>query len=244
MDFENTWNVVSKDFAIFKQKRSIIYALIIMPVAIGIAFPVITLLIRNLSQSSYVALLPVFNALLFWFIILAAIIPVAVASYSIVGEKLEKTLEPLLATPLTDGEIILGKTLSVFIPCILATYLGAVVFMIGSDIISFQQLGYILYPNWTAAVYLLVAAPLTCLFGTEFNMLVSIRVNDPRTAQSYGGALYLPLLVVFILGEVGVITLDIKTILIFAVILLVVAIILFYINRSIFQREEILTKYT
>jgi hypothetical protein len=75
-------------------------------------------------------------------------------------------------------------------------------------------------------------------------MLVSIRVNDPRTAQSYGGALYLPLLVVFILGEVGVITLDIKTILIFAVILLVVAIILFYINRSIFQREEILTKYT
>jgi hypothetical protein len=75
-------------------------------------------------------------------------------------------------------------------------------------------------------------------------MLVSIRVNDPRTAQSYGGALYLPLLVVFILGEVGVITLDIKTILTFAVILLVVAIILFYINRSIFQREEILTKYT
>lgn len=139
MDFENSWNVVSKDFAIFKQKRSIIYALIIMPVAIGIAFPVITFFIRNLSQSSYVALLPVFTALLFWFIILAAIIPVAVASYSIVGEKLEKTLEPLLATPLTDGEIILGKTLSVFIPCILATYLGAVVFMIGSDIISFQN---------------------------------------------------------------------------------------------------------
>ena len=149
-------------------------------------------------------ILPAFNALLFWFIILAAIIPVAVASYSIVGEKLEKTLEPLLATPLTDGEIILGKTLSAFIPSILATYLGALVFMILSDIITFHQLGYLLYPNWTAAAFLLVGAPLACVFGTEFNTLVSIRVNDPRTAQSYGGALYLPLLVVFILSEAGV----------------------------------------
>ncbi|MGO9387130.1 MAG: ABC transporter permease subunit [Methanobacterium sp.] len=244
MDFENAWNVVSKDFAIFKNKKSILYTLIILPVVIGIAFPIILIFIHNLSQSSYVTFLPFFNALLFWFIILAAVVPVAVASYSIVGEKLEKTLEPLLATPLTDGEIILGKTLSVFIPCILATYLGAVVFMIGSDIISFHQLGYILYPNWTAAVYLLVAAPLACIFGTEFNMLVSIRVTDPRTAQNYGGALYFPLLIVFILGEAGVITLDIKTILIFSFILLVVGMVLFYINKSIFHREEILTKYT
>jgi hypothetical protein len=75
-------------------------------------------------------------------------------------------------------------------------------------------------------------------------MLVSIRVNDPRTAQSYGGALYLPLLVVFILGEAGTISLDTKTILIFSGILLVVGIILFYINKSLFQREEIITKYT
>ena len=244
MDFDNAWNVVSKDFAIFKQKRSIIYSLTILPAAIGIGFPIILILIKNLSQSSYVTLLPAFNALLFWFIILAAIIPVAVASYSIVGEKLEKTLEPLLATPLTDGEIILGKTLSAFIPSILAAYLGAVVFMIFSDIITFQQLGYILYPNWTAAAFLLVAAPLACIFGTEFNMLVSIRVNDPRTAQNYGGALYLPLLVVFILGEAGTISLDTKTILIFSGILLVVGIILFYINKSLFQREEIITKYT
>ena len=159
------------------------------------------------------------------------------------GEKVEKTLEPLLATPLTDGEIVLGKILSAFIPCILATYLGAVVFMIGVDIISFQQLDYILYPNWTAAVFLLVATPLACLFGTEFNTLISIRVSDIRTAQNYGGIIYFPLLIVFILGEAGYISLDIKTILIFSVILIVVDMIIFYINRSIFQREELLTKY-
>ena len=160
------------------------------------------------------------------------------------GEKVEKTLEPLLATPLTDGEIILGKILSSFIPCFVATYLGAVIFMIGIDIITSQQLGYILYPNWTAAVFLLLATPLACLFGTEFNTLISIRVSDVRTAQSYGGAVYFPLLIVFILGEAGYLTLDIKTILIFSVLLVVVDIIIFYINKSLFQREEMITRFS
>ena len=244
MDFENAWNVVSKDFAIFKNKKSILYTLIIFPLAVGFGFTIIMLLIHNASPSPYATYIPAFNGLLFWFIILAAIIPTAVASYSVMGEKVEKTLEPLLATPLTDSEIILGKILSAFIPCILATYLGAIIFMIGIDIITFQQLGYILYPNWTAAVFLLIATPLACLFGTEFNTLISIRVSDVRTAQSYGGAVYFPLLIVFILGEAGYISLDIKTILIFALILIVVDITIFYINKSLFQREEMITKYT
>ena len=218
--------------------------LTILPFAVGIGFTIILLLIHNASPSPYATFIPAFNGFLFWFIVLAAIIPTAVASYSIVGEKIEKTLEPLLATPLTDGEIILGKILSAFIPCILATYVGAVIFMIGIDIITFQQLGYILYPNWTAAVFLLVATPLAGIFGTEFNTLISIRVSDPRTAQSYGGAVYFPLLIVFILGEAGFIPLDINTILIFSAILVILDIIIFYINRSLFQREEMITRFS
>ena len=56
-----------------------------------------------------------FDALVFIFIILAAIIPTVIGSYSIVGEKIEK-LETLLATPTTDSEILLGKTLAAFLP--------------------------------------------------------------------------------------------------------------------------------
>jgi ABC-2 type transport system permease protein len=243
MDFENAWNVVSKDFAIFKNKKSILYTLLIFPLAVGFGFTIIMFLIHTASPSPYSTYISAFNGLLFWFIILAAVIPTAVASYSVMGEKVEKTLEPLLATPLTNGEIILGKILSAFIPCILATYLGAVIFMIGIDIITFQQLGYILYPNWTAAVFLLIATPLACLFGTELNTLISIRVSDLRTAQSYGGVVYFPLLIVFILGEAGYISLDIKTILIFSLILIIVDIIIFYINKSLFKREEMITRY-
>jgi len=123
MDLENVRSVISKDFTVFKQKKSIVCTLIILPLGVGIGFPALLFIIHTYNPSSWVTYIPVFNTFLYWFIILATTIPLAVASYSMIGEKVEKTLEPLLATPLTDGEIILGKILSAFIPCILATYL-------------------------------------------------------------------------------------------------------------------------
>jgi len=115
--------------------------------------------------------------------------------------------------------------------------------MIIIDVISHQQLGYIYYPNLTAGIFLLLVTPIACLLGTEYNILISLKVNDVRTAQNLGGVIYLPLFVVFLLGIIGVVSLDVRTILIFSAILLIGDIILFYINRSLFQREEILTRY-
>lgn len=45
------------------------------------------------------------------FLMMPAIIPVTIASYSIVGEKNTRTLEPLLATPITTGQLLAGKAL-------------------------------------------------------------------------------------------------------------------------------------
>ena len=101
-------------------------------------------------------------------------------------------------------------------------------------------MGYILYPNWTAGAFLLVATPVACLLGTEYNFLISLKVNDIRTAQNLGGVINLPFFIIFFLGLLEVISLDIKTALILAGMLLVVDILLFYINRSLFRREEIL----
>ena len=68
----------------------------------------------------------------------AAILPTAIASYSIVGEKVEKSLEPLLATPTTDGELLLGKSIAAFLPPLIATYIGALIFMVLIDIVTFS----------------------------------------------------------------------------------------------------------
>ena len=47
-----------------------------------------------------------------------------IALETFVGEKERKSLEPLLATPLTNTQLYLGKMLAALIPPLLASYLG------------------------------------------------------------------------------------------------------------------------
>ena len=54
-----------------------------------------------------------------------------IALETFVGEKERKSLEPLLATPLTDAQLYLGKTLAAVIPPLLAAYLGIGVYLTG-----------------------------------------------------------------------------------------------------------------
>ena len=46
------------------------------------------------------------------FMLMPLIIPVSIAAYSIVGEKTTRSLEPLLATPVTTAELLVGKSLA------------------------------------------------------------------------------------------------------------------------------------
>ncbi len=54
-----------------------------------------------------------------------------IALETFVGEKERRSLEPLLATPLTDAQLYLGKTLAALVPPLAASYLGITVYLIG-----------------------------------------------------------------------------------------------------------------
>src|SRR6185369_9700993 len=55
------------------------------------------------------------------FLLMPMILPSIIAAYSIVGEKTNHTLEPLLATPVKTWELLAGKMLASLIPSILLT---------------------------------------------------------------------------------------------------------------------------
>src|SRR3970282_1605942 len=61
------------------------------------------------------------NQFLILFMMMPLIIPVAIAAYSIVGEKTTRSLEPLLATPITTEELPPANSLAAAIPAIVAT---------------------------------------------------------------------------------------------------------------------------
>ena len=51
-----------------------------------------------------------------------------IASDSFAGEKERKTIEALLATPLSDSELFVGKVLVAFIPAVLVTFASFAVY--------------------------------------------------------------------------------------------------------------------
>ncbi len=54
-----------------------------------------------------------------------------IALETFVGERERQSLEPLLATPLSNTQLYLGKTLAALIPPLLASYLGILLYLIG-----------------------------------------------------------------------------------------------------------------
>ena len=93
------------------------------------------------------------------------------------------------------------------------------------------------------ALILLVVTPLAVVFSGEVNVLISARVDGVRTASQIGGLLVLPFAGIYVLSEIRLISLDTASLAVISVILLISDVVLFYLSRATFQREEILTKW-
>jgi ABC-2 type transport system permease protein len=239
------WIIARHDFSIFRQKRGILTGLVALPVGVGIGFPALTwYIVHHAGSSGAGSYLPPFiDAFSFWFVIGAAMLPTAISSYGIVGEKIERSLEPLLSTPTTDGEILLGKILAAFVPTMLALWAGSVLFQVLIDVVTQPALGYFYYPNWDMAAILFLLAPLASLYAIEFSVIVSSRVTDARSAQQYGGVIFVPLIFVYIGAEIGSISLQGVGLLYVSAVFAAIALALFVASTRLFHREEILTRW-
>ncbi|HKW05614.1 MAG TPA: ABC transporter permease subunit, partial [Nitrososphaerales archaeon] len=183
MRLSKSWIVASKDFEVFKKKKNIIYSIIIVP--IFVAFLISGVLWfsgqrsggTRVSPAELAILLPAFS---FFYLILAGYLPTTIASYSLVGEKVEKSLEPLLATPTTDSEILFGKGIAAFIPPVAGILVGSVVFMTLMDYVTHGYLGYYFFPNWNAIIVFTVMVPLAAILSVEWNVFISSKVSDVR----------------------------------------------------------------
>jgi ABC-2 type transport system permease protein len=177
------------------------------------------------------------------FMLVPVAIPVTIAAYSIVGEKTTRSLEPLLATPITTSELMVGKCLAAVIPAIIATYGAFGVFALGSWIIVANKtlLSALLDARWLVAIF--IVGPLLAVMAVTFSLMVSSRVNDPRVAEQVSMVVILPVLAGFFGQVAGLFVLNAKIISIVALVMLVLDVLLLYLTTRIFQREQILTRW-
>jgi ABC-2 type transport system permease protein len=177
------------------------------------------------------------------FMILPLAIPSSISAYSIVGEKTSRTLEPLLATPITTLELLAAKGIAALLPAMLATYAAFGIFALGARLMVSNSDMYaaILDLRWLVAVFLV--GPLLALVSINFSVIISSRVNDPRVAEQLTALLIVPLLAVFFGQMAGLFVLNRELILIGAVFVLLIDVILIFLSIQIFERETILTRW-
>jgi len=183
------------------------------------------------------------NTYSFMLVLAPVITPTVIASYTFVGEKNNKSLEPLLATPASDSELLWGKILAIFLPTILTTLMGFAIFAVVTNILFLQNLGYAPLPNEVWLFSMIVLAPLICFLSITANIIISSRMSDVRASQQVGSLVVLPVMLLFIGSFSGLITFGAGSIILIGGIMLVADVAVYMLAKKSFQRENILIKW-
>jgi len=244
MNLSFVFAIMRKDLRVALKRKGLIAGLVAFPMIVAIGLPLVLKISGKGGDGVPAAVLPqLLGSFQFFFVIGSVTLPTAIAAFSLVGEKIERSLEPLLATPVSDGEILLGKALAAWVPPVVSSAIGNIVFMTLANIETAPKLGYLYFPNPTALLVLGLVIPLSALVSVGLSVLVSSRVRDARTAQQISSLLALPFAGIYVTTEIGLISLDVPGMLLLASILATLATVLLMLARATFRREEILTRW-
>ncbi len=254
--------ILHKEWLEITQQRGLVLGILLMPLFFTLLPIGVVYLVGHIPSSSSlnvgtIPLNPAFKGLTkeesiqallgaqfsIFYLLLPTLMTSIIASYSIVGEKTSRTLEPLLATPVRTWELLTAKCLASLIPAVVATWLSGALFIAAMAVFatSGRVFTAIVGPGWL--VIFLLWTPLLGVISVAAMVAISSRVNDPRTAQQLSAWAVVPFMGMFFSQLGGLQVLGPIFTLSVAVVLVPLAILSVWGASRIFQREVILTRW-
>jgi ABC-type transport system involved in multi-copper enzyme maturation permease subunit len=111
-----------------------------------------------------------------------AIVPAFVAAYSVVGERQQGTLEPVLTTPIRREELLLGKALAALVPSLAVAYVVYAFVLACIELFAQPAVASALIQGPEVLAQLLFT-PLIAGWSIWVAMAISTRSSDSRVAQ-------------------------------------------------------------
>ena len=231
--------VVRKEFREYRRSRSIIGTAAVLPLVFLIE-PLLIIFRLGPSVSADAVQKSVGSAFLLM-LITPALVPAVIAAYSVIGEREQGTLEPLLTTPLRREELLLGKALAAIVPSVAVAYLIFAVIEVSAQL--FARNPAVAPALWQGPHVLaeILFAPLLAGWSTWVCTGISARSNDVRVAQQLGTLASLPPLGVVALVSFNVFTPSARLAVVFALILLAADVVLWRGVSAMFDRERLIT---
>lgn len=262
INFGKVWVIVRKEWAELIKNKLVVSMTLFMPV-LFVALPLAVIYFmghaapgKSTSNMQGIENSPAFAGMdpvvavqillvqqfMFFFLMLPLILPTYIAAYSIIGEKQQRSLEPLLATPITTTELLLGKVLAALIPAVVVTYVAFIVYVILAWFIAPARVfQFIIEPMWLLAIFLL--GPLLGVLSVAVGVIISSRVNDVRMAEQIGGLLVLPLILLVLPLTAQMILVSTLYFVAGGLIVLLIDVAVMWLGVKLFQRETILTRW-
>lgn len=191
MTLEHVAAVTRKEVREFRRNRFVISTMAILPI-VFLVTPMVTLFSIPSSASGSQARHGV-GVISLFLLIVPLVIPPVISAYSVVGERIQGTLEPVLTTPVRPDELLLGKGAAAFIPSVAIAY---VLYFIVALSVRFAAAHVVSTVVWAAPQMLaqLLFTPLLATWSIWIGIGISARASDVRVAQQLATLASLPLL--------------------------------------------------
>lgn len=191
--------IVGKEARSYRRSASIVVTMAVIPLVF-----MIQPLVSVFATRTAAAVTLRHHHELLYMLGISALVPPMLAAYSVVGERQQGTLEPLLITPIRREELLLGKALAVLGPSLAIAYLVYGLFL--AIVALFAEPGIpsaLIRPSDVLAQ--VIFAPLVAVTTIWIAMAISTRANDIRVAQQLSVLASLPVVLVAALIAVDVI---------------------------------------
>lgn len=175
-----------------------------------------------------------------YMLVIPAFLPSTLSAYSVVGEREQGTLEPVLITPIRREEFLVGKALAAFVPTLVIAYVVFGLFLGAATLFAQHAIVSAIYSGTHVLVQLLFT-PLLAGWGIWVGIAVSARSTDVRVAQQLSVLGSLPLLAILALISLNAVTASTGLALGLAAALLAVDLFAWRGVAAIFDRERLIT---
>ncbi|MEU8171778.1 ABC transporter permease subunit [Microbispora hainanensis] len=230
--------ITRKELHEYRRNAAVVLAMAILPLVFLIQ-PLIK--VFTLPASAATALRH--EHALLYMLAVPVLVPAVLAAYAVVGERLQGTLEPVIATPISREELLLGKALAAFIPSIAVAYGVFALFVAIVEIFAQPVVASAFIRGPELLAQLLFTPPLAA-WSIWVGIAVSARASDPRTAGQLALLLSLPTVAITTLAAFGVVPATLPTALVLGAVLLLLDLLGWRAASAVVDRERLVTGAT
>jgi ABC-type transport system involved in multi-copper enzyme maturation permease subunit len=226
--------IFRKEVREYQRNRSIVLTMAVIPL-VFVAGPLINIFALPPDAAGQLR----FEHILVYMLGIPAIVPAVIASYSVVGERIQGSLEPVLTTPIPREELLLAKALAALVPSLIISYVVFIGVVVAIEL--FAQPGIasslILGPDVLAQV---IFTPLVAGWSIWVGIAISTKVSEARTAQQLGTFASVPSAIIAALIAYGAIAATLQLAVGAAALLIVLNIAGWRVTSTLFDRERLI----